>query len=146
MIHIVAGCDHAGFPLKKFLLENLQYHWEDKGCFTTDSVDYPKVAEEVAKVVASDGKLGLLICGSGMGMSIAANKVKGIRAAVVSDVTAARLARQHNDANILCLGARLIGTEVAKEICEVFYSTPFLKDRHEKRVKQIGELEQRCTN
>ena len=143
---VVIGSDHAGFPLKKFLIETMpSIQWEDEGCYSLDSVDYPAIAKKVAMKVAAIKGRGILICGSGIGVSIAANKIPSIRAALVWDVTSARLSREHNDANILCLGGRLIGSEVAKEICSVWLATSFLKGRHEGRLQLITEMEGACT-
>ncbi len=135
---IVMGCDHAGLELKEILKKHLEengFDIEDVGTYTKDSCDYPKIAQDVAKIVASDkNKQGLLVCGTGLGMSIAANKIKGIRAVTVSDTTSAKCSRSHNDANILCLGQRIIGDYLAKDIVDIWTQTEFLGERHAARV------------
>lgn len=139
----IAG-DHAAPELKSNLISALkEYSFDDLGPNDTTSVDYPDYAEKVAKLV-STGKAdrGILICGSGIGMSIAANKFPGVRAAVVESVEAAKLAREHNDANILCIGARLVAPEKAIEIARTFLTTPFSQgERHIGRIKKIAKLE-----
>ncbi len=141
---VLIASDHAGFELKTRLMALLKdTAWEDLGPHSTQSVDYPDFAQKLARKVA-DGiaPFGILICGSGIGMSIAANKVKGVRAAVVENPTAARLARQHNDANVLCLGARFLAPEYAAEMAQIFLSTPSSQDeRHLNRVKKINALD-----
>ncbi len=138
---IIIGCDHAGLNLKNKLinfLENNNTEVDDAGTYTKDSCDYPLIAHEVAQKVASgEYKKGILICGTGIGMSIAANKIKGIRAAVVSDTCSAKMSRLHNDANILCLGERIVGEELAKDIAEIWLKTEFLGERHARRVNMI---------
>ena len=126
---IIIGSDHAGFILKNKLAAYLQqsgFDVDDAGTYTTESCDYPVIAKEVAQNI-KEGKYekGILVCGTGIGMSIAANKVKGIRAAVVSDTCSAKMSRLHNDANILCLGERIVGEELAKDIAEIWLKTPF---------------------
>lgn len=143
---VFVGSDHAGFALKADLLAYLSdrftaIEFEDLGCYDTHSVDYPDIAAAIAKKVVSSQARGILICGSGIGVSIAANKVRGIRAALAWDATSARLSREHNDANVLCLGSRLLGVEVAKESAGIWLTTPFSGGRHEKRVRKIGTLE-----
>lgn len=139
----IAG-DHAAPELKSKLISALkEYSFDDLGPNDTTSVDYPDYAEKVAKLV-STGKAGrgILICGSGIGMSIAANKFSGVRAAVVESVEAAKLAREHNDANILCIGARLVAPEKAIEIAKTFLTTPFSQgERHIGRIKKIANLD-----
>jgi ribose 5-phosphate isomerase B len=116
------------------------HSYKDFGCYTTDSVDYPDIAKKVAEAVAKgDFERGILICNTGIGMSVAANKVMGIRAALCRDVFSARLARQHNDANILCLAA--VGQETADEIVETFLTTDFEGGRHERRLGKIRAME-----
>ena len=142
---IFLGCDHAGFSMKKALLHQLSKEFpdlkfDDVGTHSEESADYPKFAGDVAGKVTAGGR-GILVCGTGIGMSIAANKVKGIRAVVAWDVTSARLSRQHNDTNVLCLGARLVGPEVALETARVWLSTEFQGGRHAKRVDMIHDLE-----
>lgn len=142
---VAIGSDHAGFRLKEELkeyLKTLDVEVKDFGCHSEDSVDYPDIAREVAiSVVKGETDRGILICGTGIGMSIAANKIKGIRAAVGNEILSVRLAREHNDANILTLGARIIGAEVAKEAVKIFIETSFLGGRHQRRVEKIGEME-----
>lgn len=143
---LFVGADHGGFQLKgrlqSFVQENCpQWEWVDLGTHSADSVDYPDFARSVAETVGRGEGLGLLVCGSGIGMSIAANKVRGVRAALCWDVTSARLSREHNDANVLCLGERLIGPGVAMEMLEVWLGTAFAGGRHAGRVGKIGALE-----
>lgn len=141
-MRIFIGSDHAGLELKQALVTYLKdIQFVDCGCHSKESCDYPVFAKAVAEHVIAERGLGILICGSGIGMSIAANKIKGIRAAVVTDVTAARLCREHNDANIVCVGGRLIGVEVAIDICKTFLKTQFLGQRHGKRIAQISNIE-----
>jgi ribose 5-phosphate isomerase B len=142
---VAIGSDHAGFRLKEELktyITSLNVEVKDFGCHSEDSVDYPDIAREVALSVArGEVDRGILICGTGIGMSIAANKVKGIRAAVGNELLSVRLAREHNNANVLTLGARIIGIEVAKEAVRVFLETQFLGGRHQRRIEKIGEME-----
>lgn len=138
---IAVGSDHAGFELKehsKKYLEEKGYEIIDCGTHSSESVDYPDYGKKVGETVAS-GKAdyGVAICGSGIGISIAANKVKGIRAALVSEPLSAKLARQHNNANVLSMGGRLTGTQMAEEILDVFFSTEFEGGRHERRVSKL---------
>ena len=140
---IIIGSDHAGFILKNKLAVYLQqsgFDVDDAGTYTTESCDYPIIAKEVAQNI-KEGKYekGILVCGTGIGMSIAANKVKGIRAAVVSDTCSAKMSRLHNDANILCLGERIVGEELAKDIAEIWIKTPFLGERHSRRVEMFEQ-------
>lgn len=140
------GSDHAGFTLKNALRDHLKskgFEVTDLGTFDAENkVDYPDIAREVAeKVKGNAGSAGVLVCGTGIGVAIASNKVKGIRAANVHDVTEARLARQHNDANIVTVGARTLGEETAKEIMDVFTSTAFEGGRHGPRVEKITAIE-----
>jgi ribose 5-phosphate isomerase B len=142
---IVVGSDHAGFHLKEHL-KTLLYKWGheviDVGTHSTESTDYPDYGQAVGKKVLEigDGARGIAVCGSGVGISIAANKVSGIRAALVTDSTTARLSRQHNDANVLCFGERLIGPTVAEDALKVFLETPFEAGRHTKRVEKLNAL------
>lgn len=135
--------DHGGLEVKEQLKSYLAElvpddSIEDLGCHNIESTDYPGYAHELArKVSASDNDRGILICGSGIGMSIAANRIAKARAALCWDVTSARLSRQHNNANVLCLGARLVGIEVLKEICQVWLNTDFEGGRHNRRVDAI---------
>ncbi len=143
---IAIGCDHRGLRLKQSIIEELKvlgHQHHDFGAFSEGSVDYPDVAGEVARAVAS-GKgfdAGILICGTGIGMSIAANKVRGIRAAHATDPVSARLAKQHNNANILCTGGSIVGEEVGREVVRAFLSATFEGGRHERRVDKIADLE-----
>lgn len=145
MKNVYIGCDHAALEMKNMLIghvNSLGYSVTDVGTYTSDSVDYPVYAKKVALAVREDeGSLGILICGTGIGMSLAANKVKGIRAAAVSEVYSAKMTRLHNDANIVCLGARVIGPETAKMIVEAFLSTEYEGGRHQRRVDMISEME-----
>ncbi|MFY3792962.1 ribose 5-phosphate isomerase B [Ureibacillus sp. MALMAid1270] len=142
---IAISSDHGGNNLRKEimdLLDELQIQYEDFGPKTTDSVDYPDYAKPVAEAVAT-GKAdrGILICGTGIGMSIAANKVKGIRCALVHDVFSAKATRCHNDSNIIALGERVIGPGLAREIVKTWLNTDFEGGRHTRRVEKISELE-----
>ena len=139
---IAIGSDHGGFALKKALMAHLDKRglkYKDFGTYTEASCDYPVYAKAVARAVA-DGtcEKGILICGTGIGMSMAANKVPGIRAAVCGDCFSAEATRQHNDANILCMGARVVGEGLALKIADTFLDTPFSNDeRHIRRISQI---------
>lgn len=149
MMKIAIAADHGGVELKaeiEQLLTQLNYEFEDFGTFTCDSVDYPDYAKIVAtKVAAGEFERGILICGTGIGMSIAANKVNGIRCALVGDVFSASATRLHNDTNVLALGARVIGVELAKMITQTWLQTEFEGDRHIARLAKITELEsQNC--
>ena len=140
---IAIGSDHAGFDLKAKLVEELRssgYEVQDLGTHdATKSVDYPDFGKAVAEAVAS-GKVdgGVVVCGTGIGISIAANRVPGVRAGLCHDITSARLCREHNDANVLALGARLIGDVVAKDCLDTFLNTEFAGDRHVRRVEKLG--------
>jgi ribose 5-phosphate isomerase B len=145
---IVIGSDHAGLEHKKSiskLISSFGYEIIDVGTYSKNSVDYPDYGEKGAKEICSgQAELGILICGTGIGISIAANKVKGIRAAVCWNEETASLARQHNDANILCIGARFIPIEETLNIVKVFLDTPTSKDeRHRRRVDKISSIEER---
>lgn len=139
------GADHAGFALKdalKRVLDELGIDHQDFGTSSAESVDYPDFAEAVARGVAEQRfDRGILVCGTGIGMSIAANKIPGVRAAAVSDVDAAQLSRQHNDANVIAIGARLTPAPRAAEIVRVFLTTDFEQGRHARRVDKIRALE-----
>lgn len=142
---IALGSDHAGFEYKerlKKLLANIGSPYHDFGTYSSTAVDYPDVAHTVSEAVASSTYAnGILICGTGIGMSIVANKHKGIRAAVCESVTAARLAREHNNANILCFGERLTKWETVEEIVKTFLATPFSNgERHAGRIQKIHSL------
>ena len=144
-MRIALGADHAGVVLKhevKRLLDTLGAAYQDFGTDSDASVDYPDFAERVARAVVEGAfDRGILICGTGIGMAIAANKVAGVRAAPVTDLDTARLSREHNDANVLALGARFLGRERALEIVRIFLETPFAGGRHERRVQKIAALE-----
>ncbi len=145
MKRIAIGCDHRGFALKELIMPVLQdtgHSHQDFGCYNTDSVDYPDIAQKVGEAVASGNfDQGILICNTGIGISIAANKIKGIRAALCCDVFAAQRARQHNDANVLCLRGEDIEIELALEIIKTFLATDFEGGRHLRRVNKIRALE-----
>ena len=139
---VAIACDHGGFAYKQMIMQHLddrEIAYQDFGCFTSDSCDYPDYAQPVARAVASgEFEKGILICGTGSGMSIAANKVHGIRAAVCGDAFSAKATREHNDANILCMGARVISEAKALEITDIFLDTPFSEDeRHKRRISKI---------
>ena len=130
--------DHAGLPLKEKLLELKNYNWKDLGTHTEASVDYPDFAHELASAMKDDpDSMGVLVCGSGQGMAMAANEHKHIRAALCWNKELARLSREHNNANVLCLGARVIDHDLALEIFSTFVHTEFEGGRHEKRVSKI---------
>ncbi len=139
---IAIAADHAGVELKSLLkaeLATMGWNVLDLGTQGPASVDYPDFADAVAKALAQGrATRGVLVCGTGIGMSIAANRHRHVRAAVCADETGARLAREHNDANVLALGARLIGPEVAKDCLKVFLATPFAGGRHVPRVAKLG--------
>ena len=141
---IYAGSDHGGFNLKGTLIRKLQqmgHEVEDLGTHSTDSCDYPDYAHAVAtKVIENSGSFGLLICGSGIGISIAANRHAGIRAALCRSGLEAELARQHNDANVLVLGERITGEALAIDILEKFLAATFANGRHANRVRKIEEI------
>ena len=143
-MRIAIGCDHRGLDLKQFivkLIAEMGHSYEDFGCYSTDPVDYPDIAKKVAEAVArGDFERGILICAAGIGMSIAANKVKGIRAALCYDAFSARRARLHNDANILCLGAGR-GQEGVPEIVRTYLDTEFEGGRHLRRLNKIKAME-----
>jgi len=141
-LRVVVGSDHAGYKLKEYLKERLTawgHEVEDVGTHTTDSCDYPRFGVAVGKRVVELGgeARGVAVCGSGIGISIAANRVAGVRAALVQEPTAARLSRQHNDANVICFGERLVGVAVAEEALRVWLETPFEGGRHARRVALI---------
>ncbi|MBR5390386.1 MAG: ribose 5-phosphate isomerase B [Clostridia bacterium] len=142
---IAIGADHGGYSLKEILKRHLLERGlevEDFGAFDTQSCHYPVYAEKVARAVAAkEAELGLLVCGTGIGMSIAANKVKDIRAAAVSDCFTAQATREHNDSNILCLGERTVGPGLAMRIVDTWLDASFLGGRHQTRVDMISALE-----
>lgn len=137
------GSDHAGFPLKEELkpfIQELGYELKDYGTFSTESVDYPKIGFALGKAVTEgEVNLAIAICGTGIGISIAANKVRGVRAALCHDTFSAHASREHNDANILALGARVIGVELAKDIVKTWLEAKFLGERHQRRVQMLEE-------
>lgn len=143
-IRVAIGSDHAGFELKEYLKEYLQeknVDLLDFGCNSSESVDYPNFAIEVARSVSAGNSFrGILVCGSGSGMAISANKVKFIRAANCWSEEIVKLAREHNDINILCLGARFIDKELSKKIVDIFLETKFEGGRHLNRVEKIHQL------
>jgi len=145
-MRIAIGSDHAGFDYKEMIKKHLEekgYEVIDEGTYSKERTDYPNYAEKVAKAVANkEVDKGVLICGTGIGMSITANKIKGVRAALCTNEFMARMSRKHNDANILCLGERVIGTDHALAIVDVFFSTEFEGGRHEKRVHLIENIEE----
>ena len=145
MKKIAIGNDHAAVEMKFKIAEYLKemgYEVINVGTDSEDSFDYPKAALNVCKLIREKkAELGILICGTGVGISIAANKVDGIRAACVSEALSSKLSREHNNANVICFGARVVGLEVAKDIVKKFLETEFLGGRHERRVNQIIELE-----
>ena len=146
-MRIAIGCDHGGIVLKPEILAYLKeksIEYFDFGTFDSSSVDYPVYAEKVAKGVASgEFDKGILLCGTGIGMSIAANKVKGIRAAVLSDEFSAAACSAHNNANVLCLGGRVVSPEKAVKLVDLWLTTPFEGDRHNRRLALIAELDER---
>lgn len=142
---IAIGCDHGGFEHKNAIAEHLKergFEVTDFGIYENKSVDYPEIALKVASsVAAGENTLGILVCGTGIGMSMAANKVNGIRAAAVSDHFSAKYTRLHNNANILCLGGRVIGIGTALELADLFVDTEYEGGRHQKRLQMITEIE-----
>lgn len=142
---IAIGSDHGGFELKeaiKKFLESERLEYRDFGTYDTGSVDYPDFAREVASAVASgEFDRGVLCCGTGIGISIAANKVPGIRAALCSDCYSAKMSRMHNDANILCMGGRVVGKGLGLEITKVWLETAFEGGRHKRRIDKIADIE-----
>lgn len=142
---IAIAADHGGFELKNSMVEyikELGYEVNDFGTDSADSVDYPDYARKVCEDIQNEkSDLGILICGTGIGMSLAANKFSGIRAACVSDVYSAKMSRNHNNANVLCFGARVVGDEVAKLLIKTFLENEFEGGRHERRVNKIMDIE-----
>lgn len=142
---IAIGCDHGGYLLKQDVLIWLEEHdidVEDFGCYSRESVDYPAYGEKVGRAVAAgEADFGIVICTTGIGISIAANKVKGIRCAHCTDVLSAEMTRRHNNANVLAMGAGLTGTNVALRMVEVFLNTEFEGGRHQRRVDLLDAIE-----
>lgn len=142
---LALGCDHGGYPLMqevKAHLDERKIEYKDFGTYSTESCDYPDYAHKVGHAI-QDGTCdrGILICGTGLGISMAANKMKGIRAALCSDCFSARMSREHNDANVLCMGARVLGPGLADMIVDTFLETPFSNgERHKRRIAKIEEL------
>ncbi len=144
---IAIGSDHAGVELKEeiiSLLKALNIEFVDFGTNTSESVDYPDFGEKVSEAVSS-GKIekGILICGTGIGMSIVANKFPGIRASLCNELFTAKMSRMHNDANILVIGGRIVGKDLAKEIVKTWLGTPFEGNRHSRRLEKIAKIEER---
>lgn len=143
---LAIGSDHGGFELKNHIIEHLKeigVDYKDFGAYDENSVDYPDIAERVGSSVASgEYEKGILICGTGIGISIAANKIKGVRAALCHDVYSAKMTKQHNDANIICMGGRVIGRELAFMIVDTWLSEEFLGGRHADRIAKIHKLEE----
>lgn len=144
---IAMGCDHGAFEYKetiKKMLVDMGHEVEDFGCYDTNAVDYPDIASAVAEsIIKKDNERGIVLCGTGIGMCIAANKIKGIRCALVHDCFSARLTREHNDSNMLAMGQRVIGIELAKEIVNIWLATDFSEDaRHNRRIDKIAALEE----
>jgi ribose 5-phosphate isomerase B len=146
-MRIAVGSDHAGYRLKQVLAEHLAgrgHEVEDLGTHSEAPVDYPVFGAAVGRaVIEGQAQLGLCVCGTGIGIAIAANKIEGVRAAVVHDATTARLARAHNHANVVSMGGRIVGDEVARDAIDVFLSTEPVGGRHQKRVEEIAGLEAR---
>lgn len=145
IIIIAIGSDHGGFELKSELIKHLQaqnIEVKDFGCYNTDSVDYPDIAEVVCgSVVSGECEKGILVCGTGIGMSIAANKIKGIRAALLNDTFSARMTAAHNNSNVIALGGRVVGPELAKDIVDSYLASEFMGGRHQTRIDKIKKLE-----
>lgn len=146
MSRIAIGADHAGYVLKQHLIGILTsggHQVEDMGTHSTDSCDYPPICAAVGRTVRDgNADFGIVLGGSGQGEQLAANKVRGVRAALCNDLYTARMARSHNNANVLSMGARVVGEGLAEEILATFLSTPFEGGRHERRVAQLAEIEQ----
>jgi ribose 5-phosphate isomerase B len=142
-LKVAIGCDHGGFDLKKNIiavLRELGHEVEDQGCNSSESVDYPNFAKTVSKRVKEGVcERGILICGTGIGMSMAANRMPGIRAALCHEMFSARMSREHNDANILCLGARVIGPGLAQEIVRTWMTSDFSGGRHQRRIDMFND-------
>jgi ribose 5-phosphate isomerase B len=143
-MRIAVGCDHAAYELKKKIVAHLtrfDHFVEDMGTHSAESVDYPQYAVKVARKVANgEADRGILMCGSGIGMSMVANRVSGVRAAVVCEPYGAKMSRRHNDSNVLCLGARFLGEDLVFEILDTWLNEPFEGGRHQRRVELIDQL------
>lgn len=139
------GADHGGYELKEYIkkyLDEKGIEYEDCGTYSSESVDYALVAKKTCdKIVAGEGNRGILCCGTGIGISMAANKVNGIRAACCSDYFSAKYTRLHNNANVLCMGGRVVGAGLALELVEVFLNTEFEGGRHQRRIDQLKDIE-----
>ena len=137
---IYIGSDHGGFRLKNIIIKHLNelgYEVQDAGCYTEESCDYPVIAKEVVNEVLETGKKGILVCGTGIGMSIAANRYSGIRASHCTDTFTARMTRMHNNSNILCLGERITGAGLALDIVDIWLNTEFEGGRHLNRINML---------
>ena len=143
---LAIGCDHGGFELKNHIIAYLKEQGieiKDFGTYDENSVDYPDIAKKVCQSITSgECERGILVCGTGIGMSIAANKVKGIRAAMCTDVYSAKMTKQHNNTNVLCLGGRVTGRELAFMICDTWLNEEFMGGRHQNRIDKITAIEQ----
>jgi len=141
-MRIAIGSDHAGYLVKDMIVDHLKQHnieITDLGCNTPDSVDYPDYAKKVcAEILQDRADFGILVCGTGIGMSMAANKIITIRAALCNDVYAAEMTRKHNDANVLCLGARTVNPSIVRDIVNIFLKTEFEGGRHETRIRKFS--------
>ena len=146
MTKVAVGCDHGGFVLKEAVVDELQKlgaEVVDFGCFSTDSVDYPEYGLKVANAVAQKRcDLGVVMCGTGIGISIAANKVPGIRCCCASETYSAKYTRLHNNANVLAMGGKIVGEGIAFEMVDIFLSTEFEGGRHQRRVDKITAIEE----
>ncbi len=142
---LAIGCDHGGFELKNHIMKHLEERgtaFKDFGCYDENSCDYPDIAKTVCEAVSGgECENGILVCGTGIGMSIAANKVNGIRAALCTDVYSAKMTKQHNNSNVICLGGRVTGRELAFMIVDTWLDETFLGGRHQNRIDKISELE-----
>lgn len=137
---IIIGSDHGGYRLKNEIIKHIEeagYEVSDLGCYSTESCDYPVIAKSVAKEVLAQKTRGILVCGTGIGMSIAANRFTGVRASHCTDTFTARMTRMHNNSNILCLGERTTGTGLALDIVDIWLKTEFEGGRHQKRIDMI---------
>jgi ribose 5-phosphate isomerase B len=146
-LKIAVGSDHGGFLLKDVIMKYLKekdIDFTDFGCFTTESVDYPDIGQAVGEAVAAgEYDKGIICCGTGIGISISANKVPGVRAALCGDCFSAKASREHNDANVLALGERVIGAELAKMIVDTWLNSEFQGGRHSRRVEKIAKIEEK---
>ena len=144
MTSIIIGSDHGGFKLKSEIVKHLQelgYEVSDLGCYNTESCDYPIIAKAVAEKVLEENSRGILVCGTGIGVSITANRYNGIRASHCTDTFTARMTRMHNNSNVLCLGARVVGAGLALDLVDLFLNTEFEGDRHIKRIEKVMAIE-----